>query len=126
MTRKGMLVSLIFLLVISSWNSTMQELLSEPPLVQGTLSEDVTGFEEYTVVYQLDIPDEAQYNNGPIPYSIDSSSSIDFSFDRVAYYLELEEANQPRTWVFVSFPSITTKADELGIPTFSSGIVHNQ
>ena len=126
MGRKGMLVSLILVLVISSWNSSMQELLSEPPFVQGTLSEDVTGFDEYTVVYQLDIPDEAQYNNGPIPYSIDSSSSIDFSFDRVAYYLELEGANQPRTWVFVSFPSITTEADELGVPTFSSGIVHNQ
>ena len=53
----------------------MQELLSEPPFVQGTLSDDVTGFDEYTVVYQLEIPDEAQYNNGPIPYSVDSSSS---------------------------------------------------
>ena len=78
----------------------MQELLSEPPLVQGTLSEDVTGFEEYTVVYQLDIPDEAQYNNGPIPYSIDSSSSIDFSFDRVAYYLELTSESDPEQRLF--------------------------
>ena len=126
MGRRGVLVSLVLLLAISSWNSSIGELLSEPHIVQPTLSEDVTGFDEYTVVYQLDIPDESQYNNGPIPYSVDSSSSIDFSFDRVAYYLELEMPNQPRTWVFVSFPSITTQADELGVPTFSSGIVYHQ
>ncbi|CAI8274758.1 MAG: Alpha-agarase [Euryarchaeota archaeon UBA443] len=126
MGRGKVVVSLIFLLLVSTWKSPTEVLLTDSYPIQETVSDDVDGSDNYTVVYQLDIPDEAQYNNGQIPYSIDSSSSIDFTFDRVAYYLELEKPNQPRTWVFVSFPSITTNADELGIPTFNSGIVHNR
>ena len=126
MGRRGWIVSLIFLFLVSSWTSAVEDVLQNQPTVQGTLSNDVNGSDDYTVVYQLDIPDAAEYNNGQVPYSIDSSSNIDFTFDRVAYYLELEKPNEARTWVFVSFPSITTSADELGVPTFNSGIVHNQ
>ena len=126
MGRRGWIVSLIFLFLASSWTSAVEDVLQNQPTVQGTLSNDVNGSDDYTVVYQLDIPDAAEYNNGQVPYSIDSSSNIDFTFDRVAYYLELEKPNEARTWVFVSFPSITTSADELGVPTFNSGIVHNQ
>ena len=102
------------------------EVLNELPVLQQSVSDDVNGAEDYTIVYQLDIPDDAEYNNQPIPYSVDSSSSIDFDFDRVAYYLELEKPNEDRTWVFVSFPSLTTHADKLGVPTFNSGTVYNQ
>ena len=126
MGRRGWIVSLIFLFLASSWTSAVEDVLQNQPTVQGTLSNDVNGSDDYTVVYQLDIPDAAEYNNGQVPYSIDSSSNIDFTFDRVAYYLELEKPNEARTWVFVSFPSITTSVDELGVPTFNSGIVHNQ
>ena len=116
----------MFLFLVSSWTPAVEEALQDLPDIQETFSNDVNGSDDYTVVYQLDIPDEAQYNNDPVPYSVDSSSSIDFTFDRVAYYLELEKPNEGRTWVFVSFPSITMHADELGVPTFNSGIVHNQ
>ena len=126
MGRRGWIVSLIFLFLASSWTSAVEDVLQNQPTVQGTFSNDVNGSDDYTVVYQLDIPDAAEYNNGQVPYSIDSSSNIDFTFDRVAYYLELEKPNEARTWVFVSFPSITTSVDELGVPTFNSGIVHNQ
>ena len=126
MGRRGWIVSLIFLFLVSSWTSAVEDVLQNQQIVQGTLSNDVNGSDDYTVVYQLDIPDAAEYNNGQVPYSIDSSSNIDFTFDRVAYYLELEKPNEARTWVFVSFPSITTSVDELGVPTFNSGIVHNQ
>jgi hypothetical protein len=126
MGRRGWIVSLIFLFLVSSWTSAVEDTLQNRPHIQETLSNDVNGSDDYTVVYQLDIPNEAQYNDNPIPYSIDSSSTIDFDFDRVAYYLELEKPNEGRTWVFVSFPSITTRTDELGVPTYNSGIVHNQ
>ena len=116
----------MFLFLVSSWTPAVEDALQDLPHIQETFSNDVNGSDDYTVVYQLDIPDEAQYNNDPVPYSVDSSSSIDFTFDRVAYYLELEKPNEGRTWVFVSFPSITTHADEVGVPTFNSGIVHNQ
>lgn len=116
----------MFLFLVSSWTPAVEDALQDLPPIQETFSNDVNGSDDYTVVYQLDIPDEAQYNNDPVPYSVDSSSSIDFTFDRVAYYLELEKPNEGRTWVFVSFPSMTMHADELGVPTFNSGIVHNQ
>ena len=116
----------MFLFLVSSWTPAVEDSLQDLPHIQETFSNDVNGSDDYTVVYQLDIPDEAQYNNDPVPYSVDSSSSIDFTFDRVAYYLELEKPNEARTWVFVSFPSMTMDADELGVPTFNSGIVYNQ
>ncbi|MDB2333530.1 hypothetical protein N9V30_01095 [Candidatus Poseidoniales archaeon] len=112
--------------MVSSWTPAVEDFLQDLPHIQETFSNDVNGSDDYTAVYQLDIPDEAQYNNDPVPYSVDSSSSIDFTFDRVAYYLELEKPNEARTWVFVSFPSMTMHADELGVPTFNSGIVYNQ
>ena len=102
------------------------EVLHDLPVPQQSVSDDVNGAEDYTIVYQLDIPDDAEYNNQQIPYSVDASSSIDFNFDRVAYYLELEKPNEDRTWVFVSFPSLTTHADKLGVPAFNTGIVYNQ
>ena len=126
MGRRSWIVSLIFLFLVASWTPAVENALQDPSYVQETLSNDVNGSDDYTVVYQLDIPDEAEYNNDPIPYSIDSSSTIDFDFDRIAYYLELEKPNEGRTWVFVSFPSITTRTDEVGVPTYTSGIVHNQ
>jgi hypothetical protein len=74
----------MFLFLISSWTPAVEDVLQNQPSIQGTLSNDVNGSDDYTVVYQLDIPDGAQYNNDPVPYSIDSSSTIDFTFDRVA------------------------------------------
>ena len=126
MGRRGLIVSLILILLISSWAPVAEDVLQEFPLIQETVSGDVNGADAYTIVYELDVPDQAQYNTAQIQYSTDSSSSIDFTFDRVAYYLELEKPNEARTWVFVSFPSLTTNADELGVPTFNSGIVYNQ
>ena len=126
MGRRESVFSLISILLISTWAPVTDEVLQNLPVVQESVSGDVNGAEDYTIVYQLDIPDEAQYNDQQIPYTIDSSSSIDFNFDRVAYYLELEKPNEDRKWVFVSFPSLTTQPDELGVPTFSSGIVYNQ
>ena len=126
MSRRGFIVSLVLILLISTWTPMADEVLHDLPVLQQSVSDDVNGAEDYTIVYQLDIPDDSEYNNQPIPYSVDSSSSIDFDFDRVAYYLELEKPNEDRTWVFVSFPSLTTRADKLGVPTFSSGTVYNQ
>ena len=77
-------------------------------------------------MYELNIPDDGQFNNNAIPYSIDDSATIDFTFDRVAYHLELQKPNEERIWVFVSFPSPTIHAEELGVPTFSSGVVFKQ
>ena len=84
MGRRGWIVSLIFLFLVSSWTSAVEDTLQNRPHIQETLSNDVNGSDDYTVVYQLDIPNEAQYNDNPIPYSIDSSSTIDLILSAIA------------------------------------------
>ena len=61
------------------------EVLHDLPVLQQSVSDDVNGAEDYTIVYQLDIPDDAEYNNQQIPYSVDASSSIDFNFDIIVF-----------------------------------------
>ena len=90
--------------------------------IRESVANDVPESSNYTTVYQLNIPADGKFNNDEIPYSIDDSSTIDFSFDRIAYHLELQKPDEDRIWVFVSFPSITMHADGLGIPTFASGV----
>ena len=94
--------------------------------IHSAVGNDVPESANYTTVYQLNIPADGKFNDDPIPYSVDDSANIDFTFDRVAYHLELKKSNEERIWVFVSFPSLTMHADELGVPTFASGIVFNQ
>ncbi len=94
--------------------------------IRETVGNDVSESANYTTVFQLNIPDDGKFNDDSIAYSIDDSATIDFTFDRVAYHLELQKPNEDRIWVFVSFPSLSTDASELGIPTFASGVVFNQ
>ena len=94
--------------------------------IRESVGADVDDSSNYTTVFQLNIPDDGKYNSEEIYYSIDDSATIDFSFDRVAYHLELQKPSEERVWVFVSFPALTMHADELGIPTFDSGVVFKQ
>ena len=69
----------------------------------------------------MNIPDDGKFNDEVIPYSIDETENIDFTFDRVAYHLEIQKTGEERIWVFVSLPSLTMDVNHLGIPTDSSG-----
>ena len=73
MSRRGFIVSLVLILLISTWTPMADEVLHDLPVLQQSVSDDVNGAEDYTIVYQLDIPDDSEYNNQPIPYSVDSS-----------------------------------------------------
>lgn len=64
-------------------------------------------------------------------YSIcDNSQALKNSgtlFDRVGYYMEYAAtADDPLTYVFVSFDAQTTDVSKIGIPTLSSGIFYQQ
>jgi hypothetical protein len=67
---------------------------------------------DYELVYTLEIPNEGNFRDTtPVPYSLDRTANITGDFDRVAYYLELDD-----TWVYVSMDAFTTQAEHIGLP----------
>lgn len=69
---------------------------------------------DYTQVYGLDIDVWNNYDTSTPNYDLDPSdpsvAGIS-SFDRVAYYLELDDS-----WIWVSFDAHTTQLNQLGVP----------
>lgn len=89
----------------------------------------------YSQVYQLDISAFNQaYNTNAIPYGVDNSASWGAgSFDRVAYYVDLEgstDPTRPNGYVWVSFdtPAVFSTGKDIGVPSVGpngSGIATN-
>lgn len=69
---------------------------------------------DYALVYQLDLPANATYNGAQPAYSIDRSAQVS-NFDRVAYYLELENGSE-REWVYVSMDTFNNAPTQIGVP----------
>jgi len=70
----------------------------------------------YTLIYSLEIPDQGNFRNvNPVPYLDDNSASFTSSFDRVAYYLELETF-ATQQWVYASMDAFTPYVDQVGLP----------
>lgn len=90
------------------------------------VSSDVSEAENYTLVYHLDIPDIVNHNSDGVTYTVDNSSQVNFSFDRVAYHLELQKSGEERVYVYVSFPTLTGDVEEIGVPYYNTGIVYQQ
>jgi hypothetical protein len=88
------------------------------------LVSNVTEAADFTLVYELPIPDDGNFRNAtPVPYSVDNHASLFAGFDRVAYYLELEDESGLQ-WVYVSMDPITDDASELGLPHHVDNPVH--
>ena len=87
---------------------------------------DTAEAENFTLVYQIDIPDIVNHNSAGVSYSTDNSSQINFTFDRVAYHLELQKSGEERIYVFVSFPALSNNLGDIGVPHYNTGIVHHQ
>jgi len=67
---------------------------------------------DYELVYYLPIPTTPNaWNNNAIPYTVDHSDRIPGFFDRIAYFLELNNE-----WVYASVDAFTTDANEIGVP----------
>ncbi len=82
--------------------------------------------DNYHVVYALNIPQQSPgYGSNPVPYALDRSADFDH-FDRVAYYVELEDSQGNSTWVYASMDAFTTDASKLGVPTHASGALFQQ
>jgi autotransporter-associated beta strand protein len=80
---------------------------------------EVTNF---TLVYSLDIPNSAVYGNPS--YSV-SNVNIG-AFDRVGYYLELQQSNGPFQFIWVSMNPFTTNVTQIGVPTDNSSATFQQ
>lgn len=72
---------------------------------------------QYKTVYELDL---SKLGNS-IRYEKDERSQFKNGFDRIGYYLELQNAAGESQSVFVSMNAFTDSLDKIGIPTFASG-----
>ena len=82
---------------------------------------DVPEVNNYTQIYQLDIPDSSAFGASGTPsYTIDTSngSASANGISRIGYYLELDT-----DWVWVSMDAFTQDLTKIGVPTQSSGAV---
>lgn len=74
----------------------------------------------YTLVYSLDIPNSPDYGNTPVLYDIDYRNRVG-TFDRVAYYMELQSPGGDLQYAWISMDSFASSAAEIGVPTLASG-----
>ena len=72
---------------------------------------------DYRLVYDLDLGQLA----GTIHYNTDKHENIAQSFDRIAYFVELEHANGNTQYVYVSMDAFTGDLGKIGVPTVRSG-----
>ncbi len=74
----------------------------------------------YSLVYQLSIPADSNYDASLPAYSIDNTASVG-GFTRVAYCLELDG-----NWVWVSMNAFTAVPGQVGVPVASTGASFQQ
>jgi sialate O-acetylesterase len=72
---------------------------------------------DYQLVYDLDLGKLG----AEITYEVDNHSKIQQSFDRVAYFLELQGADKETHYLYVSMDAFTDALDKIGVPTAKSG-----
>lgn len=78
--------------------------------------------EGYQLVYTLPIENQASYNiTGTVPYSVDNSASLSAPFDRIAYYLELDDGNG-LVYAYVSMDAFTSNIGHIGLPIANNGV----
>ena len=84
------------------------------PTAPANIVANVPEASTFTVVYQLPIQNAA-FN--PIQYAQNNAAFYpDSSFDRVAYYLELQHPTYGSQFVYVSVDPFTAQANQLGVP----------
>jgi len=84
--------------------------------------EDAPEASEYTLLYELAIPDTQGLNLFGAEYDVDNTAAFESGFDRVAYHLELQKPGEERFFVYVSMPAQVLLPQETGIPTTVSGV----
>ena len=78
----------------------------------------------YNLVYQLAIPNAGNWNSVSVPYAPDNHLSVTYPFDRIAYYLELNNGGGLQ-YAYTSFNAFTTDVTKIGVPNVASGEFYN-
>lgn len=88
---------------------------------------NVSEISSYTQIYQLDIPNNADFGTTGTPsYSLNNSAkTFPTGIDRIAYYLELDNGSGSR-WVWVSMDAFTQNLGQIGVPTVASNAFWQQ
>ncbi|HEV2695530.1 MAG TPA: sialate O-acetylesterase [Verrucomicrobiae bacterium] len=86
------------------------------------LGRHVPEAKDYQVVYDLDLAGLGQ----TIKYNIDNHTNLPTHFDRVAYFLELQDSDWNTRDIYVSMDAFTADPGKIGIPAFGSGIRFQQ
>ena len=77
---------------------------------------------DYQLVYDLNLARLAP----AIKYDADNRGKIHQPFDRIAYFVELQDASYNTSDVFVSLDAFTDDLGKIGVPVFGSGAVFQQ
>ena len=72
---------------------------------------------DFQLVYDLDLTQLSH----DIHYTVDKHTAITGTIDRIAYLVELRDANDTYQYVYVSLDPFTTDPGKIGVPTFVSG-----
>jgi sialate O-acetylesterase len=86
------------------------------------LKAQVPEAKDYQLVYDLDLN---KLGHG-IHWDVDNRSQIHGAFDRVAYCVELQDADGHFQAVYVSMDAFTDSLDKIGVPTAASGAFFQQ
>ncbi len=73
----------------------------------------------YRVVYQVEVPFNANYDHSLPGYTVNNSSNTG-SFDKVAYFYELIGKDGMEKYAFASMEKFTDDLKKIGIPVYSS------
>ena len=75
----------------------------------------------FRVVYQLDIPADANYATAVPKYTVDNSATDIAPFSQIAYFLELEKEDGTKQHAFASMDAFTDNLKTAGVPTPATG-----
>jgi len=86
------------------------------------LTMNVPESRDYTLIYDLDLAKLG----ADIRYDVDNRSKITKPFDRIAYMIELTDADGKQRFAYVSMDAFTKDLTKIGIPTLASGAIFRQ
>jgi len=105
--------------------SMVLEPLEPRQLLSTYVFDNVPEAANYSLVYELPIGTGNDFRTS-VPYAVDNTSQISQPFDRIAYYLELQQGAGPLQWVYVSMDAFTSNANKIGVPNPTSGEFYQQ
>jgi len=81
--------------------------------------------EGYQLVYTLEVPITSSFNSNPDFYLV-NQSNLSATYDRIAYYMELQKPGSPVQYVWTSMDSFTSDPNKIGLPVNATGAVFQQ